>query len=100
MHSRAHSAQFSSMLFLGRVTQRLLLAAISARWHRLLVQIDGANQLLNYYINLTSRLDRRVFMERQFSELGIQANRVEATVPNRIPKSLLDEYCRRVVGIG
>ena len=34
-----------------------------------------------YYINLMRREDRRIFMERQFSELGLRATRIEAIVP-------------------
>lgn len=37
-----------------------------------------ANQIPVYYINLSSRTDRRQFMEEQFARLGIVAERIDA----------------------
>lgn len=46
-----------------------------------------------YFINLESRADRRRFMERQFSSLGLQAIRLEATRSQDIPADLVARYC-------
>jgi GR25 family glycosyltransferase involved in LPS biosynthesis len=43
-----------------------------------------------YYINLASRPDRRAFMERQFTELGILAERIEAVRMDEVPRDLLE----------
>lgn len=43
-----------------------------------------------YYINLASRPDRRAFMERQFAEFGIAAERIEAVRTDEVPRDLLD----------
>jgi GR25 family glycosyltransferase involved in LPS biosynthesis len=43
-----------------------------------------------YYINLASRPDRRAFMERQFAELGIVAERIEAVRMDEVPRDLLE----------
>jgi glycosyl transferase family 25 len=42
-----------------------------------------------YYINLASRPDRRAFMERQFAELGIAAERIEAVRMDEVPPALV-----------
>lgn len=46
-----------------------------------------------FYINLESRPDRRAFMERQFVELGVVAERVRATTLDEVPPEI-------VTGIG
>jgi len=43
-----------------------------------------------YYINLASRPDRRAFMERQFAQLGIAAERIEAVRMDEVQRDLLD----------
>ncbi|OEO28932.1 hypothetical protein VW23_027750 [Devosia insulae DS-56] len=43
-----------------------------------------------YYINLASRPDRRAFMERQFAEFGITAERIEAVRMDEVPRDLLE----------
>jgi GR25 family glycosyltransferase involved in LPS biosynthesis len=43
-----------------------------------------------YYINLASRPDRRAFMERQFAELGIAAERIEAVRMDEVPRRLVE----------
>jgi GR25 family glycosyltransferase involved in LPS biosynthesis len=43
-----------------------------------------------YYINLASRPDRRAFMERQFVQLGIVAERIEAVRMDEVPRELVD----------
>jgi glycosyl transferase family 25 len=43
-----------------------------------------------YYINLASRPDRRAFMERQFAELGIAAERIEAVRMDEVPRHLVE----------
>jgi len=48
-----------------------------------------------YYINLASRLDRRDFMDRQFSMLGLTAARVEAITPAEL---MTEEWGRRADG--
>ena len=42
-----------------------------------------------YYINLASRPDRRVFMEDQFAQFGIKAQRVEAVRIDEVPADLI-----------
>ena len=46
-----------------------------------------------FYINLTSRPDRRDFMEHQFLKLGIAAERVSAVTPADIPQEMQGRYC-------
>jgi GR25 family glycosyltransferase involved in LPS biosynthesis len=46
-----------------------------------------------FYINLASRLDRREFMERQFLELGLKADRVGAISVADLTEAQLDRYC-------
>ncbi|WP_404405468.1 glycosyltransferase family 25 protein [Pelagibacterium halotolerans] len=46
-----------------------------------------------YYINLSSRTDRRAFMEEQFARLGLEAERVEAVTPADIPADDIARYC-------
>jgi GR25 family glycosyltransferase involved in LPS biosynthesis len=46
-----------------------------------------------FYINLTSRPDRRDFMERQFVKLGIKAERIAAVTPGDISREMQDRYC-------
>jgi len=48
-----------------------------------------------YYINLAARPDRRAFMERQFAQLGIAAERVEAVRTDEVPRDLLDWHVTR-----
>lgn len=43
-----------------------------------------------YYINLASRPDRREFMERQFQQLGIAAERIEAVRMDEVPRGLVE----------
>lgn len=45
------------------------------------------------YINLESRPDRRAFMERQLSALGLSARRIEAVTPTDIGAEELERYC-------
>lgn len=45
-----------------------------------------------YYINLSSRQDRRAFMERQFEQLGVNAERVEAVTPDQITVADLEPH--------
>jgi glycosyl transferase family 25 len=45
-----------------------------------------------FYINLASRPDRREFMERQFAELGLAAERVEAITVDQVPQPLIDYH--------
>lgn len=44
----------------------------------------AVGQIPVYYINVTSRLDRRQFMESQFTRLGVVAQRVDAVTPAEI----------------
>lgn len=46
-----------------------------------------------FYVNLTSRPDRRDFMERQFVKLGIDAERITAVTPGDISAEMRDRYC-------
>lgn len=46
-----------------------------------------------YFINLASRPERREFMERQFSSLGLQAKRVEGRTPADVDAAALQAYC-------
>lgn len=43
-----------------------------------------------YYINLTSRPDRHAFMARQFEQLRIAAERIEAVRTDEVPRRLID----------
>src|SRR5688572_7499259 len=45
------------------------------------------------YLNLKSRPDRRAAMERQLSELGLAARRIEACTPEDLAPHDLDHYC-------
>jgi glycosyl transferase family 25 len=45
-----------------------------------------------YYINLASRQDRRAFMERQFEQLSIKAERIEAVTPDQITAAELKPH--------
>lgn len=46
-----------------------------------------------YFINLESRPDRRDFMERQFSDLGLSAERVAAVTPDDLSADELASSC-------
>lgn len=46
-----------------------------------------------FYINLDGRPDRRAFMERQFAELGLAAQRVTATPAGAVSKEHLEQHC-------
>jgi len=46
-----------------------------------------------FYINLARRIDRRRFMEEQFTRLGVSAERVEAVTAAEIPESDASAYC-------
>jgi GR25 family glycosyltransferase involved in LPS biosynthesis len=48
-----------------------------------------------FYINMTTRLDRRKLMEAQFERLGISAERIEAATPLEITAQDRDAYCNR-----
>ncbi len=52
---------------------------------------DGhsADMMPIFYINLESRPDRRAFMERQFAELGLSAERVRATTLDEVPPEMV-----------
>jgi glycosyl transferase, family 25 len=45
-----------------------------------------------FYINLARRVDRRRFMEKQFAESGIAAERVEAFTPEEVPIASLARW--------
>lgn len=51
------------------------------------------NDLSIYYINLTSRPDRRDFMEQQFARLGLKAERIEAVTPRDLSAEEIGRYC-------
>jgi len=42
-----------------------------------------------FYINVAARTDRRNFMEAQFAELALPANRIEAVLPSQIPADVI-----------
>ncbi|MEO8882201.1 MAG: glycosyltransferase family 25 protein, partial [Devosia sp.] len=46
-----------------------------------------------FYINLTSRPDRRAAMEAQFERLGLAATRVDATTPAALSAADKSAYC-------
>lgn len=46
-----------------------------------------------YYINLPERPERQAWMEKQFSSLGISAERVSAVTPNDLNADEIDTYC-------
>ena len=46
-----------------------------------------------FYLNLQSRTDRRAAMERQLSELGLRAHRIEACTPENLSPRALELYC-------
>jgi glycosyl transferase family 25 len=46
-----------------------------------------------FYLNLQSRTDRRAAMERQLSELGLRARRIEACTPENLSPRALELYC-------
>lgn len=46
--------------------------------------------IIVYYINLSTRPDRRAFMENQFLQLGIKAERIEAVLKTEVPEDLVN----------
>ncbi len=57
------------------------------------LKAPALRQLPIFYINLTSRPDRRAFMERQFGNLGLQAERIKAFTPAQIGAADRRLYC-------
>jgi glycosyl transferase family 25 len=47
-----------------------------------------SKQVPVYYINIAARTDRRQFMESQFAQLGVEAERVDATIASQVPAEL------------
>jgi glycosyl transferase family 25 len=48
-----------------------------------------------YYINLDRQPERRLRLERQLSELGLEATRIRAVEPADIPPEVLQRYCHQ-----
>lgn len=46
-----------------------------------------------YYINLSSRPDRRRYMDAQFQQLGLVGERIEAITPDDLSAADIDAYC-------
>jgi glycosyl transferase family 25 len=46
-----------------------------------------------FYINLARSTERRANMERQFTALGLLAERIEAVTPADIPPEMIRRYC-------
>ncbi|SFZ85386.1 Glycosyltransferase involved in LPS biosynthesis, GR25 family [Devosia enhydra] len=50
-------------------------------------------KLFSCYINLATRPDRRSFIEEQLTLLGLEARRIEATTPERVPADIARRHC-------
>jgi glycosyl transferase family 25 len=69
--------------------------AESTSIYAMIPELLPPDRLPVFYINLSTRPDRRVFMEQQLERLGIVAERIEAATIGEVPQSLIDIHSSR-----